>query len=340
MKFRVLRRAVRVDQFERSTGEAPNLGKLGRTSGRAASRKRRRKRLGRKRTAWIATRNWTLVMVVLGLVCLGAGIGTWLMPTMKMGKRPAVSGTGIALVPVEDEEESADSRFPAPTTEEAFELVKAGIAARDPEEVLEYFRPGSSSAGEIIRFLEETGKMEGAPTQYKWLGGIDANGLRLEGMTVVLSLDGKDSSRLAILTPDNGERWKIDFESFARTVKPSWSALLEGQADQGLVRVLIVPDNYYNGVFRDESAWVCYGMTSPDSGKVLMGYCKAGSPQAEAMERIVTESRRRLDFHGLCRATLEIRRPAGADASQFEITRVLAQDWVLADKRKRSTQPH
>jgi hypothetical protein len=63
-----------------------------------------------------------------------------------------------------------------------------------------------------------------------------------------------------------------------------------------------------------------------------MGYCKAGSPQAEAMERIVTESQRRLDFRGLCRATLQIRRPAGAESSQFEITRVLAQDWVLADQ--------
>jgi hypothetical protein len=32
----------------------------------------------------------------------------------------------------------------------------------------------------------------------------------------------------------------------------------------------------------------------------------------------------------LIRVTLEIRRTAGAESRQFEITRVLAEEWVLA----------
>jgi len=259
------------------------------------------------------------------------GIGLWLMPMMNMSSRPATPNAGIVLVPVE--EESVSSRFQSPSTQETFELVKAGIAARDPEKVMEYFRPGAASAEEIVGFLEETEMAEGEVTQYKWLGGIDANGLQLEGMATVFSIDGKESSRLAILTPDEEGRWKIDFESFARIVRPSWSALLEGKEDQGLVRVWVAADNYYNGVFRDESAWVCYGMASRDSDKVLMGYCKTGSPQAKAMVWIIAQSlEKQLDFRGMCRATLEIRRPAGAEVSQFEITRVLAQDWVVSDK--------
>ncbi len=252
------------------------------------------------------------------------------MPMMDTGKRLAGDKPGVVLVPVE--EDRVESRFQSPSMEEVFELVKTGIATRDPEKVMDYFRPGAASAGEIVGFLEDIEKVEGKATQYKWYSSIDANGLLLEGMTAVFSMDGRESSRLAILTPDEEGRWKIDFESFARIVKPSWSALLEGETDQGMVRVLVAKDNYYNGVFRDESAWICYGMASQDTSEILMGYCKADSPQARAMEWIMAESEGRPEFRGLCRATLEIRRPAGAEMSQYEITRVLAQDWVVSDK--------
>ncbi len=145
-------------------------------------------------------------------------------------------------------------------------------------------------------------------------------------------MNGEELSRLAFLTPDGFGRWKIDYESFARIVKPSWSDLLEKKADQGLVRVFVAKDSYYNGPFKDESEWICYGMASPDTSVVPMGYCRKNSPQAKALERIVADSEGGLDRHGLNRATLEIRRPEGAEDRQFEITRVLAEDWVLSPK--------
>ncbi|HSP43014.1 MAG TPA: hypothetical protein VLO11_09095 [Luteolibacter sp.] len=330
MKFKGVRRSDQADPIERTAGDAPNLGSVGRTYRRLATRKRRRMRDSDRRTMRNATRNWTVVLVVLVLIGIAAGIGSWLMPMMDTANRVAGDKAGIELVPVE--EKLVESRFPSPSMEEAFELVKAGIGNRDPEKALEYFRHGSASAGEIVAFMEYVGKTEGEATNYKWHSSIDANGLLLEAMTAVISMNGRESSPLAILTPDEEGRWKIDFESFARIVKPSWSALLEGETDQGMVRVLVAKDNYYNGVFRDESAWICYGMASQDTSEVLLGYCKAGSPQARAMEWIMAESEGRPEFRGLCRATLEIRRPAGAGISQYEITRVLAQDWVVSDK--------
>jgi hypothetical protein len=70
-------------------------------------------------------------------------------------------------------------------------------------------------------------------------------------------------------------------------------------------------------------------MASPDTETILLGYCRKGSPQERAMERIVSEEKDE-PRHRLNRVTLEIRRPQGAEIRQFEITRVLAEDWVMA----------
>jgi hypothetical protein len=328
MKPHGVRRAVRAHQIDRSAGDAPNLGKLSRAADRPAWRKRRRKRRRGRRTKIKVTRNWTVVLAVLVVICVGVAIGSWLIPMNR--NRLAAGKAGAARVPVE--EKRVESRFPSPSIEAALELVKTGIVTREPGKVMDYFRQGAASAGEIVGFLEDIEKVEGKATLFKWHSSIDANGLLLEGVTAVSSMNGKESFRLAILTPDEAGRWKIDFESFARIVKPSWSALLEGKENQGMVRVFVAPDNYYNGVFRDESAWICYGIASQDTSEVLMGYCRMDSPQARALERIMAESQDQPEFQGFCRATLEIRRPTGADGLQFEITRVLAQDWVVTDK--------
>ena len=95
---------------------------------------------------------------------------------------------------------------------------------------------------------------------------------------------------------------------------------------------MVGKDSYYNGLFRDESKWVCYAMGTPDHEVVLLGYCRKGSLQAAAMERIVAEDRLGEGGRALKRATLEIRRIAGAESRQFEIARVLAEDWVVSDK--------
>jgi hypothetical protein len=237
-------------------------------------------------------------------------------------------------------EKRVESRFESPSEEAALDMVKRGLAIREPATVEEFFHPGSASPEEVVDFLRKIDSAEGRVDGFAWLSSMDANGLLIDGVLVRTILDGKVRSRMAFLTPDEQGKWKIDFNAFARTVEPSWSELLEMGAAEGTVRVNVAKDTYYNGPFGDDRQWVCYGMVSPDTEVVMLGYCRKDSPQARAMERIV------MDENALPggmpgalpgtakapkRATLAIRRVEGAESRQFEITRVLAQDWVLSE---------
>jgi hypothetical protein len=194
--------------------------------------------------------------------------------------------------------------------------------------VEKYFHPGAAGPAAVTAFLSGMEEQDGAVTGCQWLSSMDANGLLIDGVLVSTSKDDVPRNRLALLTPDDKGVWKIDFDAFARTVKPSWDGLLSAEGGQGVARVIVAKDSYYNGPFIDESVWVSYGMASPDTGEILLGYCRKDSPQARAMERIVSSAgvgdNRRLN-----RATLELRRPQAAEKRQFEIIRVLAEDWAL-----------
>jgi hypothetical protein len=122
----------------------------------------------------------------------------------------------------------------------------------------------------------------------------------------------------------------MDFEAFARTSRPSWQDFLERRVDRARVRVVAAEDSYYNGPFIDEDQWKCYALIStearewlPEDKEILRGYCRKESPQAKAMERIFSDGSR------MKRVTMEILRREDARPRQFEITRVLAEDWVL-----------
>ena len=169
---------------------------------------------------------------------------------------------------------------------------------------------------------------------------MDADDQLIDGVMVTYPGNGIPTERLAFLVPDENGVWKVDFEGFARVSRPSWHELIQGTAQRSEVRVVVAKDAYYNGPFRDEGAWACFamasfdtkGLLSDDEGvDILRGYCKAGSPQERAMGRILAGEQQ------MVRATLEIRRVEGADRRQFEITRVLSDEWVKSpeayDKR-------
>jgi hypothetical protein len=268
------------------------------------------------------------VLVVVVLAVLAVFFWIWMRP--RMSRQPLVSEAQAAAL-VKSRNVSA---FVSPSEKDALDLVKRALALRDPTSVGKYFRPGSAAPREVIAFLSETESRDGELTGCQWLSSMDANGLLIDGVLVSTSRNGVPRNRLALLTPDDAGVWKIDFDAFARAVKPSWDKLLAAEGGQGLVRVVIAKDSYYNGPFKDETQWVCYGMATPDRDEILLGYCRKESPQARAMERIISgEVRTEGDMRRtLNRATLELRRPEAAENRQFEITRVLAEDWVLGAK--------
>jgi hypothetical protein len=342
MKPRDVQRAVKSQRFGRSAGDAPSIGRVARVPGTGMPREIRRKRrrgelsgtrdldarsirvrLARRRViiAWSS--------LFLFLVCAAFAVILWSWLRGQMNRNAAISATPEAP----EIQTRVVSRFPSPSEDEALRLVKQALAIRDEAAIPMLFRTGTATPKQVLAFLTERSAQDGPIIGYEWLSSMDANNLLIDGVVVNTQLSDKPRNRLALLTPDAHGIWKIDFDAYARTVEPPWPVLLDPQTREGMVRVVTARDSYFNGPFRNEDEWTCFGMASPDMDEILLGYCRRGTPQADALERIVkkSEDAAELSNRNLCRATLVIRRNDGAERRQFEITRVLAEDWIVSD---------
>jgi hypothetical protein len=328
VKSEDIKRSVRVGrQDRRAAGDAPNLGKLARTRDVGLHLSTRRPihqshGEGRSRSSMGGGRRrviqaWLFLLGAAAFVMIGYFIWQWRLPKTRLQEN---TRTATEL------RTQVTSKFSSPTEAEANLLVNQALAVREVEKVTQYFRIGSATPQAVVDFLkaeEASAKEENNPIHHRWLASMDANGLLLESVMLSTQRQGKPHNRLAMLTPDAEGKWLIDFDAFAHTATPSWHELLENNAPSAQVRVFAIADNYYNGPFRDESQWLCYSVSIPDRDDALMAYAKIGSPQAAAMKAIFSSGRRVL------RATLEIRRVEGGEPRQFEISRVLAEDWVM-----------
>lgn len=323
MKFRDVQRSVRAQRYDRSVGDAPVLGKVTRVSrGASKSKRRRRRRSEGPRGQRQSTRKrrvvlvWSSVFAALTLGLVVVSVWTWVNKSKGRGAAdPTIKAPGA---------ERVASRFESPAEEEALDLVRKALAIRDEKEVPNHFRQGGASPSEVVGFLRRLHETDGEPVALEWLSSMDANGMLLDGVMVSHASAELGAKRLAFLTPNEKGRWLVDFEAFARVATPSWQDLLQKGAPQAIVRVLMAGDNYFNGPFREEEGWLAYGLASPDIEEVLTGYVRKGSPQAEALSWIFSNE------HAIKRATLEIRRVEGGGPRQFEISRVLAEDWVVS----------
>lgn len=331
MKDHGIRCSVRATKISRSAGDAPNIGRVARVPGTGMPKgeRRIRKRGQRRNKATSIHRRrvimaWSILIITATFLVLGFFVWSWM--NGQMGRKVVADSEKPAI------QSHKVSAFKSPSQEEAVALVKTALQSRDPLQVMAYFRPGESEPEAIIRFLAGLERQDGPIRDYQWLSSMDANGLLLEGVLVVSELDGKPQNRLALLTPDEAGVWKIDYAAFARISHPSWEEILAGGGGQGMVRVILANDTYYNGPFRDDRRWSCYGMVSPDKDRILIGYCRRGSPQDKAMQRMLPTEPEAASQSKIIRATLQLARPPSAEERQFEITRVLAEDWVLSDE--------
>ncbi len=343
MKDRDIQRAVKPQRFERSPGDAPSLGRVGRipnvSQSTGGGRRKMRGEGGRgnrdRNNRKLVVVTWSVALAVIAVLCLGFAVWSGLRSGIKRdsiasGEREEVREAGQKLVV----EKRVESRFESPSEGEVLGLVKRALAIRDPAKVEKCFHLGTASPGQVVGFLEKLKVTDGRIDGFTWLGSMDANGLFIDGVLVKTIRDGVPYSRLAQLTPDADGEWKIDFNAFARTVEPSWSELLGENATEGTVRVIVSKDTYFNGPFMDDLQWDCYGMFSPDTEVMMLGYCRRGTPQARAMARMTTEDAM-AGMQGRLspkRVTLVIRRVEGSAQRQFEIARVMAEDWVLSTK--------
>jgi hypothetical protein len=135
-------------------------------------------------------------------------------------------------------------------------------------------------------------------------------------------------NRLALLSPDPTGTWRVDFDAFDRHVSPDWTTLLAGNPIEGTARVHVTRDNYFNGRYGDDREWACYGLASADHDTLMFGYALRGSPQQRALDEAL-QLNLQGSATGVQRMTLGLRHAGTGDAKQFEITRVLADDWAL-----------
>lgn len=266
---------------------------------------------------------WSVVLTVVTLLLIGGFMMFWLKG----------HGRSVEVVEAAPQLENVriSSKFASPSEADALDLVKRALQSRDKQSVQARFHLGGASAEEVIEFIKGLDHQDGGLERMDWLSSMDVGDLLMEGVLVVFKgRQNTPSERVAFLVPDDMGVWKVDFDAFARSSRPSWKEILKGEADHSQVRVFVAQDSYFNGPFLDESKWSCYAMFSPETKailpedhEILRGYCKLDSPQAKAMQRIFTGESR------IGRVTLEIRKVEGADSRQFEITRVLAEDWVM-----------
>lgn len=323
MKPNKVRLGVQKSSNVRPIGMAPNLGRLWRMTGTSTRdgqlvdpRRQRQQELQRSIVI-----GWSIALGILAIAVVAVVFVVWMRPILARAKdtterdREAKEGRARKV-----------SRFASPTKEEALALVQEALAERNPNEVERVIRPGSMTTQQVVDYLAAMKEADGEIKDYFWLSNVDKNGLLLEGVQVVFEKRDRLRSRWAFLTPDEKGLWKLDFAAFARSVTPSWETLLEQPSGVGVVRVYTGQDRYYNGPFA-EGEWVAYGMGSEDIDVSLYGYCKRGSLQQRAMDLMISAAE-----NSLARATLEVRKIAGADRRQFEITRVLAEDWVMGEE--------
>jgi hypothetical protein len=217
--------------------------------------------------------------------------------------------------------------LPAPPPEELEKTVTSLLAARNPRDLDPLIRGSSLRPEQIVDRLVALEKEDGKVRSVRYLRPIDSRALRIESVLVTFETG---RNRIAFLSPDVEKQWRIDFDGFTRYVNPAWDRILTGSAGEATVRVQVIPDNYYNGVYQDEQSWACFAMPSPDHETLIFGYVARGTPQHAALVSTMNRTERRLQG-GLQRMTLMIRHPGSGDRRQFEITRVLSDEWALGD---------
>lgn len=269
-----------------------------------------------------ATQFWSIAFAVGALLVVIGFAGFWL----RSHRREPVVADPHRL----PTNENVIYRFESPSEDDALALVREAIDNRDPRLVSSSMRLGETDPAEAIAFMEGLAAREGRIGRVAWLSSLDVGGMPVESLVVVREGESSRSERLAFLVPDDGGVWKMDFEAFARACRPSWKDFIAKRLEGSRVRVVVAADSYYNGPFRDDRTWECFALMAPELKELLpegkeslRGYCRRESPQAKALMRILEGDAR------MKRATLEIQRVPDAGPREFEITRVLSEDWVL-----------
>jgi len=212
-------------------------------------------------------------------------------------------------------------------SDEAIGIVNKALANRDPGLIRDFFILGKGDTPEqAMEELVRISDAEGSIVRTKWLGLKFPNGSTVLQVYVFTAREGKERARTAQFAQDADGKWRIDLDAYLRKCVPPLAEVVAGEAGTSQVRVFVDEDHYYHGIYSDETKWKVYALASPDITEMLYAYAKRGSSQDKAMRRIIDTDEK------LHRATLGILKQPDSGPRQFEISRVIAEDWIIGDK--------
>lgn len=318
----------RIAESERKFGEAPILGRVSRTPGSAPDiHAKRRRRAKPKAKMNVAVMAWTMLISFGLLVALVVFLGGYFRKKAAQATRDSgyYGAAGDFGAPFSEQK---TVELPALSEAEALGIVRTAFAENDPQAMPNHFVLGTDIAPEeALAALARITAEEGEIKVFRWLRQKFSNGRLIGEVATLRETETKTplSDRIAQLVIGADGKWRIDLDSYLRRVVPDWPTIISRQSPTSVVRIYAQTDNYYNGIYSDETEWQAYMINSPEIDESLYCYARRGTSQEKALRKALQDTIRRL--------TVEISANPEAAPRQFEITGVLAEDWVLGEKR-------
>ena len=312
----------------RELGDAPSIGRVSRfRDGGSSGHGRRTSKVtaidGIDKRINLST-GLAVFLLLCGLVV--AGLAAWAFVSAKRNQNAARAAVAPATVATGAE----IPEQPAPAPEVLEDTVRSLLKARTPEALEPLIRKSDQETPVILAKLAGLEQQDGAVKSVRYLNTMRSRCLQLEG--VLVTFEGA-RNRLALLSPDETGQWRVDFDGFDRYLSVGMDQLLSGKPVDARVCFYVSADVYYNSRFKDDRQWACYGLASPDSEQLMFGYVPRGSAGHVALDAVIaTRAEVRAGDtirSSLQRMILEIRHHPDSENRQFEILRVLSDEWAM-----------
>lgn len=217
-------------------------------------------------------------------------------------------------------QEIIEARHPAKT--ECLQIVSNFLNASSPQELKKLIHLTRVPENDAFNMVLKKKKELGDVITMEWGGANETNGLSVE--RVYLSLK-EEQSHTVYLRPDDAGTWRVDLDSFLLHATKTWEVITEKNSCAAVIRAMISADYYYNGLFTDESEWICISMVPAGQQIKFYGYIHPNTPNFRAIVEI-------LKTENPAAAMLEISRDVGMEPLQYEIKSIVAQGWVESAK--------
>lgn len=282
-----------------------------------AGRRRRRRRPAPQGPSLLWIRVVTLSLLVL------AGFLIFGLPQLMRQRGESVKWTPPANLEIASTPTPVSLQFPSPGPTEVAQLVKKVVGTQRPEDFDAHARLKDVGATEASAYLAKLAETHGGIKQVSLSGPVPAQRIQLEAARVSF-LNANVRDRAAFLTPDSEGNWQMDLASFMVKSSIDWTTFCESTTEEGLLRVSVRRDTYYNGDFTDKE-WACFEIRHPESEQGLVGYAAIGSPAERALSFL-------LKGRPAAMVILKARKVPSYGNRQAVISSVLSDTWVLTDE--------